>query len=90
MNEMYIGDYYTETANYKLAHIFTQNSINLYERIPVSEYSKTKRIYRYKAYAYFYKSWIYLKQNDPEPALHYIQKAYNQSIIDNLEYISPF
>ena len=22
MNEMYIGDYYTETANYKLAHIF--------------------------------------------------------------------
>ena len=42
MNEMYIGDYYTETANYKLAHIFTQNSINLYERIPVSEYSKLK------------------------------------------------
>lgn len=89
MNEMYIGDYYTETANYKLAHIFAQSSIDLYENIPVSEYSKTKRIYKYKAYAYFYKSWIYLKQNNPEPAFYYIQKAYNQSIIDNLGYISP-
>ncbi|MDQ8751038.1 hypothetical protein ATE49_12320 [Elizabethkingia miricola] len=90
INEMYIGDYYTETANYKLAHIFSQNSIELYENIPISEYSKAKRIYKYKAYAYFYKSWIYLKQNNPEPALYYIQKAYNQSIIDNLGYISPF
>ncbi|MDV4102690.1 hypothetical protein CMT19_16750 [Elizabethkingia anophelis] len=90
MNEMYIGDYYTEFENYKQAHIFTQNSINLFESIPVSEYSKVRRIYKYKAYAYFYKSWIYLKQNNPEPALYYIQKAYNQSIIDNLGYISPF
>ncbi|WP_084221037.1 tetratricopeptide repeat protein [Chryseobacterium sp. StRB126] len=87
---MTIGDAYIDMEDYPSAHAYADKSIAFIEKIPEKEYLKVKRIYWRKAYIYFYKAWIYLQQNKPQEAYPFIKKAYDQSLIEDLAYQSPF
>ncbi|KAB1231368.1 hypothetical protein F8D52_06050 [Chryseobacterium viscerum] len=92
MCNMYIdiADYYTELKDYKKAHVYADQSIAASEKIPMKEYLSAKRIYREKAFIYFYKSWIYLKEKKSALAYPFIQKGYNQAVLEKYKYLAPF
>lgn len=87
---IYIADYYTEMKDYESAHLYADRSIAAIERIPVQQYLSAKRIYQNKAFIYFYKSWILLEQKKPHLAYPFIQKAYNQAMLEKIEYLALF
>lgn len=86
----YFADYYTELQDYKLANIYSDKSISIIEKIPINKYLSTKKIYKNKAFIYFYKSWIYLEQKNPHLAYPFIVKAYNQAVLEKIDYMALF
>ncbi|REC63425.1 hypothetical protein DRF65_04825 [Chryseobacterium pennae] len=87
---MTIGDAYIDMEDYQSAHLYADKSIAYIEKIPEKEYLNVKRMYWRKAYIYFYKAWIYLQQEKPKEAYPFIKKAYDQALIEDLAYTSPF
>lgn len=92
ISKMYIGiaDYFTELKDYKTAHSYADKSIAVSEKIPVKEYFSVKRIYRYRPFIYFYKSWIYLQENKAVSAYPFVEKAYDLAVAEKHKYMAPF
>lgn len=84
---MWMADYYTETHKYDSAQIYIHKSITLVEEIPESQYLSFNRIFRRKAYVYFYQAQIYIKQNNTTSALQFIDKAYQQAVSEQHAYL---
>lgn len=87
---IYLSDYYTEIKDYKSAHVYADKSIRGIESISQQQYLSSKRIYRNKAFIYFYKSWIFLEQENPRAAFPFIQKAYDQALLERIDYLALF
>lgn len=85
-----ISDYYTEVMNYELANKYADQSIAAVEKIPLKQYTSSKRIYKNKAFIYFYKSWLLLEQKKAAEAYPFIQKAYDQALNDKIDYMALF
>ncbi|MDN3692461.1 hypothetical protein QWZ06_09335 [Chryseobacterium tructae] len=77
-------------SNYKMAHHYADISIAISEKIDLKDYLSAKHIYRYRAFIYFYKSWIFLEENKPDSAYSFIQKAYDQAIFEKYKFLAPF
>lgn len=92
ISNMYIGiaDYYTELKEYKTAHLYANKAIAASEKISMNNYLSAKRIYRGRAFIYFYKSWIYLQEKKPALAYPFVQKAYDQAVLEKYHYLAPF
>ncbi|MGU3374830.1 tetratricopeptide repeat protein [Chryseobacterium sp. M5A1_1a] len=86
---MWISDCYTEKNKYDSAHIYIDKSIQLIEEIPEDQYLSFNRVFRRKAYSYYYKAQIYLTQQNAKLALPFIDKAYNQSISEQNSFMYP-
>lgn len=86
----YIADYYSEMKDYESAHLYADKSIAAIEKISPKQYHSVKRIYKDKAFIYFYKSWIFLEQKKPHQAYPFIQKAYNQAVFEKIDYLALF
>ncbi|ROI04795.1 hypothetical protein EGI16_09055 [Chryseobacterium sp. G0240] len=86
---MWMADCYTETHTYDSAQIYIDKSIKLVEEIPDAQYSSFNRMFRRKAYAYFYQAQIYIKQKNTKSALEFIDKAYKQTINEQHSYLYP-
>lgn len=86
---MWMADCYTETKKYDSAQIYIGKSIKLAEEIPEAQYLSLRRIFRRKAYAYFYQAQIYIKQNNTKSALEFIEKAYRQATSEQHLYMYP-
>lgn len=84
---MWMADYYTETNKYDSAQIYISKSIKLVEEIPDTQYLSFNRIFRRKAYAYFYQSQIFIKKNNTKSALIFIDKSYNQAVSEQHLYL---
>ncbi len=87
---MLMADAYTEMYNDQKAHFYADQSIRSIEKIPEQEYLQAQKIYYCKAYIYFYKAWLYLKQDQSDLAFPFIQKAYNGALKEEQGYIAPF
>ena len=87
---MLMADAYTEMYNDKKAHFYADQSIRSIEKIPEQEYLQAQKIYYCKAYIYFYKAWLYLKQDQSDLAFPFIQKAYNGALKEEQGYMAPF
>lgn len=86
---MWMADCYTETHKYDSAQVYIDKSIKLVEEIPDVEYFSFNRMFRRKAYAYFYQAQIYLKQKNTPSALKFIDKAYKQTVNEQDSYLHP-
>lgn len=86
---MWIADCYTEMHQYDTAHVYIDKSIQLVEQIPENEYLSLNRMFRKKAYSYFYKAQIYNREQKEKFALPFIEKAYNQALHEQHTYIYP-
>ncbi|WP_300687299.1 hypothetical protein [Chryseobacterium sp.] len=84
---MWIADYYTETHKYDSAQIYIDRSIKLAEEIPEQQYLSFRRMFRRKAYVYFYQAQIYIKQKNTKSALQFIDKAYKQAVSEDHVYL---
>lgn len=87
---MLMADAYTEMYNDQKAHFYADQSIRSIEKIPEQEYLQAQKIYYCKAYIYFYKAWLYLKQDQSDLAFPFIQKAYNGALKEEQGYMAPF
>ncbi|NML70821.1 hypothetical protein HHL23_13595 [Chryseobacterium sp. RP-3-3] len=90
--DLYISfaDYYTDTNDFESAHLYADKSIDAIEKIPEQKYLSAKKIFREKPFIYFYKSWILLQEKRPDEALPFIQKAYNNAILEKYNYMALF
>ncbi len=86
---MWIADCYTEKHQYDSAHFYINKSIQLVEEIPENQYLSFNRMFRRKAYSYFYKAQIYNREHKEKQALPFIEKSYTQAIKENHTYIYP-
>ncbi|WP_144428903.1 tetratricopeptide repeat protein [Chryseobacterium sp. StRB126] len=86
---MWIADCYTENQKYDSAHFYINKSIQLAEEIPEKQYLSFNRMFRRKAYSYFYKAQIYNREHKEKQALPFIEKSYIQAIKENHTYIYP-
>lgn len=86
---MWMADYYTEKRVYDSAHLYIDKSIQLAEEIPENEYLSMRRVFRRKAYGYYYKAQIYIQQHEKQLALPFIEKAYKQTLSEQNTYIYP-
>ncbi len=86
---MWIADCYTENHQYDSAHFYINKSIQLVEEIPENQYLSFNRMFRRKAYSYFYKAQIYNREHKEKQALPFIEKSYTQAIKENHTYIYP-
>ncbi|WP_131828798.1 hypothetical protein [Elizabethkingia occulta] len=87
---MLMADAYTEMNNDKKAHFYADQSIKSIQTISEQEYLQAPKIYYCKAYIYFYKAWLYLKQNQPDLALPFIQRAHSEALKEGQGYMAPF
>lgn len=87
---MGIADYYTEQQDYKSAHIYADKAIAVSESIPLKHYLSVRKLYRNRAFLYFYKSWVLLQEKRAELAYPFIEKAYHQAALEGYEYLAPF
>ncbi|MGU3374684.1 tetratricopeptide repeat protein [Chryseobacterium sp. M5A1_1a] len=86
---MWMADCYMETKKNDSAQIYIDKSIKLVEEIPDAEYLSFNRMFRRKAYSYFYQAQIYLNQNNTKSAIQFIDKAYKQAVIEKHSYLYP-
>ncbi|PWN67666.1 hypothetical protein C1638_003485 [Chryseobacterium oncorhynchi] len=85
-----IADYYTDLKDYRIAHLYIDKSIAISEKIPLKEYLTVKKMYRNKPLIYFHKSWIFLQEKKASLAYSYIQKGYDQAVLEKYKYLAPF
>ncbi|MBP2619617.1 hypothetical protein [Chryseobacterium jejuense] len=86
---MWMADCYTENYKYDSAHLYIDKSIQLAEEIPEYQYLSLNRMFRRKAYSYFYKAQIYNREHKEKLALPFIDKAYHQAIAEQHTFIYP-
>ncbi|HAT3994126.1 TPA: tetratricopeptide repeat protein [Elizabethkingia anophelis] len=87
---IFIGQYYIEKQDYKKAHLYINKSIKTFDTITDKEYFSSKKVYWHKPYVYLEKSIAYLKQNNYNSALTFLNKAYNQALLEKHKYTAPF
>lgn len=87
---MGIADCYTDTNNLKLANIYSNQSIRSIEMISDRDYTRIKKIYRQKAYIYYYKAVILFNENKLDSTRYFMEKAYSNAISDHHVYLSPY
>nr|WP_314498478.1 hypothetical protein [uncultured Chryseobacterium sp.] len=75
---MAVADNYTEKSNFMLARQFAEKSLKLVESIPEKEYLRSRKILRRKTYLYYYCAVLFLQAKNPDKALFFIKKSYEQ------------
>ncbi|MCT4216551.1 tetratricopeptide repeat protein [Elizabethkingia anophelis] len=88
---MLLVDYYIKKHDYTLAHMYADKSIKIIEGISNKEYLSVRQIYRDGPYVYYFKSLIYINQNNNHKlAYYFLTKAYNQALLEKQKCIYPF